>query len=456
MIKYIIVVLILIINSYIYSAFEESGCTARSKALSESIFAEFDGVNSMNYNPATIGMAKSIQAYISWDTPYLGLNDGTFINNINLMGVFPFFNKFTIPAENPIASFISRRGAIGISIKRLSLTGNNLDGSLSEIYHEGIYSLIYAKDLNDVIFRGARISAGVRFSLYDIGVGNYYDVIANNKVYSDGAILLGLGFGLDVGLTYDFSEEIKIGIIFKNLIQPKISIIPDGQDYLPGEMRLGLNWNFGDLYFLYKFKLGLGMITYGRDATDPRQPDAAYVAGIEFKELPASLLVKGKSYKDELFAIRMGVKYQDNKINEDIVMISSGLGFTYIFEKLHQINIDYSLEYIINMGSFKHAIGFTYQYLIPKSMFLYKKQLEEEEEVENLLQVVEWKTNVILTNINNINLYLTNIYSNNILINVESNISNIIKLTNEIKQEEIKQEVKTNISSKTKQQIKKR
>jgi len=46
-----------------FASFEDIGWTMRSKAMGNAIFGDFDGVNTMHYNPATISMARSIQLY---------------------------------------------------------------------------------------------------------------------------------------------------------------------------------------------------------------------------------------------------------------------------------------------------------------------------------------------------------------------------------------------------------
>jgi hypothetical protein len=335
--------------------------------MGNAIFGDFSGVHSMNYNPATISMERSIQFYGAWDTPYAALNDGSSINTINAMFVIPFWNKFSLRFD----PFFTKRGALGISVQRQSVVWEG-----AEIYHEGIYSFIYAKDLNDVILRGARISAGVRLSLYDLGVGEIGDVTANPNFTQLGRI----SFGLDVGLTYDFSEGIRLGLSYKNLISPNISIMPDGEDRLPSEFRLGANWNMGNLLFFKDFKLGGGIVSYGRDAEDNRQADMAYHLGLEFKQIFV------ESINTDILSIRMGAVYQPLRNAADIINVSGGLGFAYIFGRVHKVSIDYGFEYGINMGAMKHSAGLTYEILLPRSAFEYRQERRMELEYEELLE----------------------------------------------------------------------
>lgn len=375
--------------SRLYSAFEDTGVTARAKAMGDALFADFDGVNSMNNNPATIAMTRSIQTYAAWDTPYAGLNDETGINTINFSVVVPFWNRFTIPPD----PFFSKRAALGVSIHRLSVGGPDVDSTSVEFYHEGIYSLIYAKDLNDVISKGARMSAGVKMSLYDIGVGNSLDV-QNNENFTR---LGNISFGLDLGLTYDFSESIRLGIAYKNLLAPNVSIMPDGQDILPTELRIGGNWDIGDIFYvLKKSKLGVGMISYGRDANDNRQSDSSWNVGFEFKQLTAEDLIKGSPFKGEMLAVRLGAVYEAKKVGDELDLgftkmkgifnITGGLGFNYVFNQSHQVNVDYSVEFGLNMGAVRHVVGLTYRFLFPNSAFAYREEARKELEFEELIK----------------------------------------------------------------------
>lgn len=384
------IIILFIISNISYGAFEDTGGTARSRGMADAVYADFDAVNSMNYNPATISMARSIQSYASWDTPYWGLNDQSMINTINLNVIIPFWNRFTIPID----PFFTKRGTLGISIHRLSVGGVDSDGSSVEFYHEGIYSFMYAKDLNDVLSRGAKISVGISASIYDIGVGNSVDVQNNQENFSS---LGKLSFGLDAGLTYDFSEAIKLGLVYKNIVEPNISILPDGTDLLPSDITIGGNWNIGDLlYVLKKSKLGFAMTTYTRDPNDNRQADSSWNIGYEFKQLTAEQLIKGSSFKGEMLSVRLGTIFMPNKVGDQYnlyivnltgdLSVTGGLGFMYVINQAHQVNIDYSIEYDLNMGSLRHTVGVTYQFLFPNSAFAYREEARKELEFEELIK----------------------------------------------------------------------
>lgn len=373
----------------LFAAFEDEGWTARSRALGNSLFADFDPLNSMNFNPATIAMARGISTYVDWGTPYLGLNDGSFIHTLHFSIVGPFWNKFTIPVD----PFVTKRGAIALSVYRMSVTGDDGFGGSTEVYHEGIYSFFYAKDLNDVLSRGAKISAGMKLSLYDIGVGASSDVNANPAIGG----LIGasrLGFGLDLGITYDFSETIRLGAVYRNLITPNVSILPGGNDSLAGEIRLGANWDIGDLFFMKRSKVGGGLVMYQRGGlsdgsntiSDNRQSETSYNVGFEFKQITMGDILKSSPYKGELLTVRLGGIYQARTAPlESIINITGGLGFTYVIAKDHKLQLDYTMEYVLNEGSLKQGVGLTYELMLPNSAFAYKDEVRKELEFEELI-----------------------------------------------------------------------
>ncbi len=378
--RLIIIFSILILGLQAYGAYESIGGTARSKAFGEALFGDMDGVNSVGYNPATISLLRDIQVYGAWDTPYTGFNDGSGINAINVDIVMPFWNS--ISAE----PYVTRRAAIGLSIHRNSLSLVSGDSS-TEIYHEGIYSFTYAKDLNDVISRGAKISAGVRFNIFDIGYSSGADIAVNPLLSS--ANLQKLGFGLDVGVTYDFSESIRLGLSMKNLISPNLAVLEGSTNKLISEMRFGANWDIGKLLFMKSAKLGFGIVSYGREGNDNRAADMSYNLGYEFGILSAQDL-KTKPFKGEIFTFRLGAIYQSKKTQADVINLTGGLGFMYILGQKHKFNLDYAIEYGINSAIMQHTAGLTYSLMLPNSAFVYdqkeynqavKQEIEASQEV---------------------------------------------------------------------------
>lgn len=355
----------------IHAAFEDLGWTARSRSLGGAMFAEFSGVDSMNYNPATIALAREIEVYGAWDNPAAGLDDGSSIHTVNFAAVVPFFDSLHLGFD----PFVTKRAALGFTVKRWGLYDPSLGG---EIYHEGIYSMIYAKDLNDTISRGAKISAGLRFTIYELGIGSDLSDVENNPDLT-GSDLSKISFGLDVGITYDFSETIRIGVAYKNLIAPTTSFLTNTEK-MATEFRLGANWAIGDLFFMKDFNVGGGIVTYGRDADDNRKAEQSINLGLEFE------VVEVESIDDELFAIRLGAVYENDKTGESVFEIAAGTGFRWVFGEDHELNVDYAFEYGINSALMQHTAGMSYSYHLANSKFVYEKDDDEDIDFDALLE----------------------------------------------------------------------
>ena len=45
--------------------------------------------------------------------------------------------------------------------------------------------------------------------------------------------------GLDLGVIYNFSETIRLAMVFENLLKPNYSVFSDGEDYAPTNFKLG-------------------------------------------------------------------------------------------------------------------------------------------------------------------------------------------------------------------------
>lgn len=377
--RLLIISLALIAAGQMWGTFDSIGGTARSKALGEAMFGEMDGVNSVGYNPATISLAREIQVYGAWDTPFAGFDDGSGINAVNVDVVLPFWNSISLEP------YVTRRAAIGLSVHRNSVIVRDSSGIATEIYHEGVYSFTYGKDLNDVISRGAKISAGVRFNIYDVGIGSHPDVTSNPIL---GGQLNKLGFGLDVGITYDFSESIRLGLSYKNLISPNMSIFAGGTNSLVSELRFGGNWNIGKLLFMKDARVGFGLVSYGRDPSDNRAADTSYNLGYEFG-LVSGQDLKSKPFTGEMFKIRLGAQYQPKKGQDSIINLTTGVGFMYVIAKMHRINVDYALEYGLSSGIMQHTAGLTYSIILPRSSFVYDKKAENTDVVNQEIEATK-------------------------------------------------------------------
>jgi hypothetical protein len=171
--------------------------------------------------------------------------------------------------------------------------------------------------------------------------------------------------------------------------------MPDGTDTLPSELHFGVNWDMGDvLWVLKKSRLGFGLVSYGRDATDNRQAESQWSLGYEFHQLNAGELFKGSAFKGDMLAIRLGASYQAKKIGDTLDLfivklqgsfnVTAGIGFTYAFNNEHQVVLDYTFEYGINMSALQHVVALSYNFLLPSSSFIYREEAQKIQQVEEM------------------------------------------------------------------------
>ena len=97
-----------------------------------------------------------------------------------------------------------------------------------------------------------------------------------------------------------------------------------------------------------------------------------------------------------MLAVRFGTVYQAQKVGDEldlyfaklkgVFIVDLGLGGSFLINQNHQIDVDYSLEWGVNMGAFRHIAGLSYKYLFPNSAFAYREDTRKELEFEELLK----------------------------------------------------------------------
>ena len=237
------------------------------------------------------------------------------LNSLDFGVTVPFSNK-------PYLIFLT------YLFKGLTL-GNEMkvvrDGSFSFMFHqffvadlayERLFTFNLSKSLNN-LFEGANMAIGVNFHIYNRGFTHTEDT----RIHPDPNLTDSTtGFGLDVGLTYDFSKYIRLAFVMDNLIEPNISFFKDSGEYVNQKMKAGISWRLGDYSFFnekLKFQDVLvsgGFVQISRDSEDIRKPETFYKAGAEFWE----------------WQRRIGIRFgYITKVNT----ITAGLSFKYKFKK---------------------------------------------------------------------------------------------------------------------------
>ncbi|MFN4245108.1 MAG: conjugal transfer protein TraF [Brevinematia bacterium] len=356
----IVLIILLVVVVYDgFSAFEylDRGTSVRSKGMGNAMFGIFDGVNGLEYNPALIANTKNIESRINFGLPISYVDDGS-LNMFSIFGVIPFCNRGYAGVDylaGVIAGgnvpYFFREGAIGFSYSRFNVI---------DLYYEQAISLAYAKNLDDYISKGARISAGVKFNLYNLGLVPSPDTEVNPFL---GDRLSTWGFGLDVGVTYDFSYTIRLGFAVQNLIKPNTSIIEGNESTLPRKIKFGANWVVGSFFGVFEdLMVGVGVTQTEREPGDNRELDLTYHLGVE------------TWFFDKIIGLRSGYEFGLNEFSS----ISVGLTFAYIFMDEHEVNIDYSVSIMPNilasLGDLSHNFSLVYRFRLPRSAFAYTEE----------------------------------------------------------------------------------
>ncbi|MEN2998504.1 MAG: conjugal transfer protein TraF [Brevinematia bacterium] len=352
-------------------AFEylDRGTSVRAKGFGNAMFGIFDGVNGLEYNPALMANTKSIEARVNFGLPISYVDDGG-MSMFSIYGVIPFCNRGYAGVDY-LAGMIAggevpyffREGSIGFSYSRFDVMN---------LYYEQVVSLAYAKNLDDFISKGARMSAGVKLNLYNLGLVPNPDTQVNPFL---GDRLSAWGFGVDVGVTYDFSYTIRLGFAIQNLIKPNTAIIEGNESTLPRKIKAGANWIVGSFFGVFEdVMVGAGITQTEREPGDNRELDLTYHLGAE------------TWFLDKIIGFRAGYEFGLN----EFMNVSIGLTFAYVFADEHEVNIDYSMglmpSILASFGDLSHSFSLVYRFRLPRSAFAYTeekiKELQFMEELE--------------------------------------------------------------------------
>lgn len=369
--RVIVVILLMVLGVSVFGAFEylDRGTSVRSKGFGNAMFGVFDGVNGFEYNPALMANTKNIEMRVNFGMPMAYLDDSG-LSVVSVYGVIPFCNRgyagidylAGVIAGGQVPYFF-REGAIGFSYSRFDVR---------DLYYEQVISFAYAKNLDDYISKGARMSGGVKINLYNLGLIPSPDTQVNPYL---GDRLSTWGFGMDVGLTYDFSYTIRLGFAVQNLIKANTAIIEGNESTLPRKIKFGGNWLVGSFFGVFEDVLvGVGITQTEREPGDNRELDLTYHFGAE------------TWFFNKVIGLRAGYEFGLN----EFMNVSVGLSFNYVFADEHEVNIDYSLGIMPNLfasfGDVSHSFSLVYRFRLPRSAFAYTeekiKELQFLEELE--------------------------------------------------------------------------
>jgi len=355
-----LIAILLIFTVPVFGFFEFQASSPRAIGMGNSVHAFSIGVHSMQYNPATIAYITSLEFMSFYGNPFLGLDDNTsgqFLLNLDFAIAAPFSQKnFLIPFRYLFKGLtlnhedlIVKQAAMGLQFHQFSV---------ANFMYERQISMVYAKNLNDVLFKGANLSAGINFNLYQVG----YTSLGEISKYGDNS--LGTDkttFGIDVGVTYDFSRDIRIAFVYKNLLTPNFSFFKDGKDLQPSSMVYALSWKYGLLLGLEDTSFTGSYVINNRQSGDNRKTENEYKLGAEFFKF------------DHMLGVRFGYEFPLNSID-------LGLSFEYLISGQHNIGIYYATTYPISMNTknlfstSKQYVSIEYKFIIPDYLLVNDEQ----------------------------------------------------------------------------------
>ncbi len=376
--KYYLIIFLcipLILNS---AAFEDIGIP-RARGMGEAFEGMQEGVESILYNPAGAITLKGVEAISMFGKPATGFDDETSMNVILFASGVPFTRKpYLLPLQ-----YLFKGLTIGHErwvIEHASFSFLFHQFYVSQFAYERLFLFNLAKDLKKT-FDFIPVGIGVNLKIFNRG----YEITEDLAVYPEtGLNNSATGFGLDVGLNYDFSRNIKLGFAVENLIEPNISFFSGGKEYVNRRLKGGIAIYFGTvkpfgLVKLHSLILSGSFLQISRDVEDIRKAELTYKFGFEFFEPLTKKL-------DKQIGIRAGFQTYFN-------VLSLGFSFKYKLKNKHIFTLDYAFNFPFNSSISKHYIGLKYNLDFPDHYF--DLRTEEDIKRENRRIEEEYKKGII-------------------------------------------------------------
>ena len=372
----VILIYFIFIASLSGASFEDIG-SVRARGMGDAFESVSAGIDTVHYNPAGTAYLNSLQVYNEYGKPAIGFDDESSFNSLHFGVSVPFSRQpYLIP--------------INYLFKALTIGNEHLiirDGAFSflfhqffipAVWHERLFTINISKSLNN-LFEGANMSAGVNLNIFNMG----YEMTEDMNLHPDKPADSTTGFGVDVGMTYDFSKFIRLSFVMANLIEPNISFFKntDGDESVNQQIRAGLGWELGDIVFMQDLLATVGFVQISRDPDDGRASETIYKAGTEFWQWKRRI------------GFRMGFKTSLN-------VFSTGLSYKQKFKNSpHNILFHYALNYPFKSANVKNYFSLNYEFDFPDHFFDYRKESDIEKQNKEIMEnmrkgmvIIKYKT----------------------------------------------------------------
>ncbi len=239
-IRILLITAIFLMAQSAFPWFEEFRQSVKGKSMGNASYSTFDGVASLYYNPASIAHQKTVDVMMSVFEPAGGFtkfDDGSSLFQFDMSVVTPFANPVNLKTAGWVDDFITTDAGFGLSFIQQSYDSGDGTATVAQRY----VGLSYAKRLDDVLFKGARLSVGITGNIYMLSFAG--QDVENNAAFknTDSA-----AFSPDIGVIYNFSDDILVSVIVENLLPTSLSPFKDGER-LTSNTILGLSYAFGDI-----------------------------------------------------------------------------------------------------------------------------------------------------------------------------------------------------------------
>ena len=339
----IILLLLFACTSIGLPAFEDIGHDARARGMANAFYGEPGGISSIYYNPAGTSFTKSLEIAGNLGFPYAGLGTVS-LSSFNGALLFPFTYHFKYDP-------VFKNSAIAFEVNNVSYfyEGSEYFDDDTIDYYERMITINLSKNFLDFLVENTRFGVGINFDILLRGFdSNIYS--EKNSYFTDGTDTE--GFGMDLGLLYFFNNNVGLGVVLDNLIEPDVAFNKKlSSETIPKNKKIGVSWKRKKLW-----KFEYTTIAGGVAFEDLKTESWEYRAGFEFWEF------------NRILGLRMGYEFSDEGMNN----ITSGLTGKKEFGKKHEIEVNYSFGFPLvaikgTIGT--HGFSMVYRYRFPEHSF---------------------------------------------------------------------------------------
>lgn len=277
------------------AAFDENGAGARAPGLGDAFTALADDAYAIHYNPAGLAQLERPQLSAAYSKLYAGLSDGSDIGSSQLAYAHPLSR--------------GRRGTVGVSWERFSLSGLYSEQSLSAAYARQatggdtggkLYLGGTAKYLMRSFSRGSEAANACSGVSCTLGA----DPVLSGSTSRSAP-------DVDLGLLYRFPRRLQAGLVLQHALTPNVAFA--GTDKLDRALNAGLA--FKSLWMSLIGELKLHRAADGALAKDAIFAAERYFPTLEHGQfgLRGSLGVGTGDWRQ----LTVGASYRINKIQVD-------------------------------------------------------------------------------------------------------------------------------------------